>query len=130
MRISDWSSDVCSSDLLTALAVADVDGDPLVAEADDVGELQVGIALDRRDVGRRQPLQQVEVAGLQVGEPYGGIGNGAVDHLVEVILAGVPMLLEALEDDPVLLHALDRSEEHTSELQSLMRISYAVFCLK
>src|SRR3546814_5985748 len=125
MRISDWSSDVCSSDLLTALAVADVDGDPLVAEADDVGELQVGIALDRRDVGRRQPLQQVEVAGLQVGEPYGGIGNGAVDHLVEVILAGVPMLLEALEDDPVL-----RSEEHTSELQSLMRISYAVFCLK
>src|SRR3546814_19140072 len=107
MRISDWSSDVCSSDLLTALAVADVDGDPLVAEADDVGELQVGIALDRRDVGRRQPLQQVEVAGLQVSEPYGGIGNGAVDHLVEVILAGVPMLLEALEDDPVLLHALD-----------------------
>src|SRR3546814_3477558 len=32
--------------------------------------------------------------------------------------------------DSLLLHAADRSEEHTSELQSLMRISYAVFCLK
>src|SRR3546814_3757173 len=33
-------------------------------------------------------------------------------------------------DDPVLRDVMDRSEEHTSELQSLMRISYAVFCLK
>src|SRR3546814_5982323 len=37
---------------------------------------------------------------------------------------------ETLSDDPSTLLGIDRSEEHTSELQSLMRISYAVFCLK
>src|SRR3546814_1766450 len=44
-------------------------------------------------------------------------------HLRVVVEAGLPAL-------PVGVHHLDRSEEHTSELQSLMRISYAVFCLK
>src|SRR3546814_6863661 len=38
--------------------------------------------------------------------------------------------LETLEDESRFIESLDRSEEHTSELQSLMRISYAVFCLK
>src|SRR3546814_10504970 len=46
----------------------------------------------------------------------------ARQHLVEVVRASV-RILQAL-----VIH--DRSEEHTSELQSLMRISYAVFCLK
>src|SRR3546814_8718253 len=49
-------------------------------------------------------------------------GFGALDDLVE---------LPAIEPHPAALRAeVDRSEEHTSELQSLMRISYAVFCLK
>src|SRR3546814_5325296 len=39
-------------------------------------------------------------------------------------------LLDRLRGSPVASHVLQRSEEHTSELQSLMRISYAVFCLK
>src|SRR3546814_8694872 len=37
---------------------------------------------------------------------------------------------EILDDEPIALGEIGRSEEHTSELQSLMRISYAVFCLK
>src|SRR3546814_2678202 len=69
MRISDWSSDVCSSDLL------------LVEELEDRG-LQV----------RALASAEEAVGSLESWEP--------------------------------------RSEEHTSELQSLMRIPYAVFCLK
>src|SRR3546814_3697763 len=49
-------------------------------------------------------------------------------------VVGLPLLLLSLPveqgDDLVVAAALGRSEEHTSELQSLMRISYAVFCLK
>src|SRR3546814_1466045 len=45
------------------------------------------------------------------------------DSLVRALWAGKPLLWQIYPQD-------DRSEEHTSELQSLMRISYAVFCLK
>src|SRR3546814_8189538 len=49
------------------------------------------------------------------------------DHLAgRVVAEEQPVLLEKLRAEPMLV----RSEEHTSELQSLMRISYAVFCLK
>src|SRR3546814_3166392 len=50
----------------------------------------------------------------------------------EIAAAGVPVLLTPIENTPASLEMLGatRSEEHTSELQSLMRISYAVFCLK
>src|SRR3546814_4148830 len=96
MRISDWSSDVCSSDLLPiellALRTALADAD---RKRDDAG-WQLAIA-SHEDVDH--------IAGLQCRHAAGGID----DH--DKILGG-------------------RSEEHTSELQSLMRISYAVFCLK
>src|SRR3546814_3562317 len=97
MRISDWSSDVCSSDLARVLR-------ELLHLGGDDGEGAAGIAgalgLDR---------------GVQC-EHVGGLGD-RFDRLAD------------------LLHLLHhrgeiRSEEHTSELQSLMRISYAVFCLK
>src|SRR3546814_10345918 len=51
-----------------------------------------------------------------------GVGAGLSDILWRVVCAG--------EGVPVAERALGRSEEHTSELQSLMRISYAGFCLK
>src|SRR3546814_7374424 len=95
MRISDWSSDVCSSDLhhVGRIFGAAVDfGLPLLpAEALDLGHGHAGDA---------EPGQRLA-------------------HLVE---------LERFDDSQDQLH--DRSEEHTSELQSLMRISYAVICLK
>src|SRR3546814_3134568 len=96
MRISDWSSDVCSSDLRNARIGA--------AEADDTGRTarSGAAALSRGDRHR--------FAAAAIGQAIGGdrraFGRpGAHGHI-------------------------DRSEEHTSELQSLMRISYAVFCLK
>src|SRR3546814_4091204 len=51
------------------------------------------------------------------------------------VMEGRPHIVDdmkngAIQLDGAVLHVVDRSEEHTSELQSLMRISYAVFCLK
>src|SRR3546814_3473748 len=97
MRISDWSSDVCSSDLKRAARHRIVDHrEPLDAPRDP-------IAADRFDghprLWRQPPLGTV----VGVHEQYHAI---------------------------VIHPAIARSEEHTSELQSLMRISYAVFCLQ
>src|SRR3546814_3179552 len=55
----------------------------------------------------------------------------AIDHIAEIYERGVADVVFRPGIDPVELHwQVSRSEEHTSELQSLMRISYAVFCLK
>src|SRR3546814_8652449 len=120
MRISDWSSDVCSSDL------ADVEG----ALGKAFGELvEAGARRHRR--GHRD--DGVVVLGL-------GDEGGGEDILVARRLGRALGLLAGhhveLGDAVVLvggglgrLVAL-RSEEQTSELQSLMRISYSVFCLK
>src|SRR3546814_7187233 len=51
--------------------------------------------------------------------------NAALDNAIFAGTAGTVTL-----GVPITVHDLTRSEEHTSELQSLMRISYAVFCLK
>src|SRR3546814_7669463 len=117
MRISDWSSDVCSSDLGERLArrhvVAVAEGDVVVAGE---GEGDAGIALGRRGrvVGRGSAREaQQGLAGHTVVAEEGS-GVALVGH--QQVVAG---------------HGkAERSEEHTSELQSLMRISYAVFCLK
>src|SRR3546814_6721359 len=99
MRISDWSSDVCSSDLPLELHIV-----AQIVEA----QLVVGRIGDVAVIGLA-PLHLVEVG----HDDAGGQAQEAIDlpHPFGVI---VP----------------NRSEEHTSELQSLMRISYAVFCLK
>src|SRR3546814_9586911 len=78
MRISDWSSDVCSSDLF--------------------GKGAQGLASLIEDILKKQGEPNAYIVGREAG--------GA------------------------LVIGVRRSEEHTSELQSLMRISYAVFCLK
>src|SRR3546814_6358571 len=112
MRISDWSSDVCSSDLLGQ-------GGALVAN------LQT---LDHRLVdGVHRGDQLVDVLFhflAQVGRNAAGIdlGHGALDLDLLALQVAERRLAFAL--------GRGRSEEHTSELQSLMRISYAVFCLK
>src|SRR3546814_6257679 len=102
MRISDWSADVCSSDL-HVIALHQV-------RPGDVLDLHQG-AQRHQLVGGRAHLQAVDVLALHA-ELLVGLGT----HLVDAA--------EGVE----VVHV--RSEEHTSELQSLMRISYAVFCLK
>src|SRR3546814_1518381 len=111
MRISDWSSDVCSSDLLGAKAAGSPPGrrNGLVSlipgpAASRNGRVRVDSASPAPDNGRPS-------AGVaQAGEP-----EPTVRHRGIAQSGSAPAL---------------RSEEHTSELQSLMRTSYAVFCLK
>src|SRR3546814_5071358 len=103
MRISDWSSDVCSSDLFRHVH-------------------QRG--RQARDAGRpwsRGGAVAIEVAVLeQVGLLRRRRGRGLA-RVDEYILAGFGVVQQ---------EEATRSEEHTSELQSLIRNSYAVFCLQ
>src|SRR3546814_9226960 len=112
MRISDWSSDVCSSDLLRQHGV-DLLGDHVEA----VGESDL---LVERGVGDRQPGE-----GRPVSEVDGPLTDGEGIGLKESVRG---QRSQRPRHEP--LGREGRSEEHTSELQSLMRISYAVFCLK
>src|SRR3546814_8221782 len=101
MRISDWSSDVCSSDL-KALAVARANGTFDSMEA----------------LARRAELPGRALRSLADADACRSIGVDRREALWEA---------RRMPDDVL---PLFRSEEHTSELQSLMRNSYAVFCLK
>src|SRR3546814_10035825 len=111
MRISDWSSDVCSSDL----------------------EGEILRPHHRRRIGvdgvRPQHLARHAGAPLDV---LGMVRQRRIAALVAHLDRGVEGGgdVAAQPGHRRLGAVLDRSEEHTSELQSLMRISYAVFCLK
>src|SRR3546814_2547652 len=123
MRISDWSSDVCSSDLVLRQAVEglalrfDVAGDDRSLRHVDRGLTHaIGIDFIRR--GNRLVLQR-----LCRVDQHGGFATnrrGFSGHA----------FFERATGKAADQRAEIRSEEHTSELQSLMRISYAVFCLK
>src|SRR3546814_10262726 len=104
MRISDWSSDVCSSDLHLA-------DNPIPKLVRILAAID-GVTLDE-GTDWFQP-SNIEFTDIEVG-------NGATN----VIPASARARLSIRFNDQQ-----TRSEEHTSELQSLMRISYAVFCLK
>src|SRR3546814_6488839 len=105
MRISDWSSDVCSSDLR---AVAGSAGSPIRRKRRDHAD------------GHGVPGRRRTAAG-HADRPRGGRADGRRPGDASAL---------GLHYGPDSARAADRSEEHTSELQSLMRISYAVFCLK
>src|SRR3546814_9833192 len=108
MRISDWSSDVCSSDLRCALWP---------------GSYQAGL---------RQLL------GQRYGQPDNCLPWASIADLTAMLrTAQTVQIRRPIPRVRTLHHPISRgqscdqrSEEHTSELQSLMRISYAVFCLK
>src|SRR3546814_1938944 len=102
MRISDWSSDVCSSDL---------PGDILTK----TDRMSMAVSLEARE-----PLLDYRLIEFAASLPASmrvkrGTGKAIMKQAMERYLPH---------------DILYRSEEHTSELQSLMRISYAVFCLK
>src|SRR3546814_1645189 len=117
MRISDWSSDVCSSDLADGFLVAglrargvDLHVETALEAFDRQLQMDLALAAQQHLVGVAVVLQhQRGILLAELGDAGGEL------HLV---LAVVRPDCQA------------RSEEHTSELQSLMRISYAVFCLK
>src|SRR3546814_10794586 len=115
MRISDWSSDVCSSDLLAAIR----DAKALATTPPSIRGLgqSNGFTFELLNTGGLSRERFLEMRNRLMRAATGSPK-----------LAGVRAA--TLEDTPQLKVDIDRSEEHTSELQSLMRISYAVFCLK
>src|SRR3546814_3167399 len=124
MRISDWSSDVCSSDLLASGSHSQAK-----SYAVNKGKLQVGL-----DNGQETTLAD---AALFLGYR----GDAAKPEALVFKHNGLHFEIQIDSNHPiggqdqagikdVVLEAAIRSAEHTSELQSLMRTSYAVFCLK
>src|SRR3546814_3327962 len=138
MRISDWSSDVCSSDLRRpprrrtqhefvrvrrlggrredrVARAARAEGQPAVAQEDllVVHRARAGAG----EVGH-VVADRIVVATIEAPDLAAAVTHQVVDHA------------QPRRELPVEGEDLLRSEEHTSELQSLMRISYAVLCLK
>src|SRR3546814_5557268 len=116
MRISDWSSDVCSSDL----AAADIAGQIGGAEIGGIAGIEP-VMLDQHRDQRRVAEAGDADADQQRAEAGEGIAPESGSH-------GGGLLGQGKRERRGMLE--HRSEEHTSELQSLMRNSYAVFCLK
>src|SRR3546814_3764336 len=123
MRISDWSSDVCSSDLFSRAT------ERLKNHVFDYCITDSGV--ERDFVGELDTSAQVEVyaklpRGFLIPTP---VGDYNPDWAI-VFRAGAVKHIYFVAEPKGSMYSLARSEEHTSELQSLLRISYAVFCLK
>src|SRR3546814_4155377 len=147
MRISDWSSDVCSSDLgcvwmdaamgfVGAVVIARwswglmQNTAAVLVDATVTGELEQEIR-DAIEDGDAQ------IADLHVWQLGPGKFGAIVSLIVDTPLPPEAYIQRLRGHDEVVHVTVEtrlcpgvRSEEHTSELQSLMRISYAVFCLK
>src|SRR3546814_5869497 len=117
MRISDWSSDVCSSDLQRAVDVARAEQFGRIL-AIDRSAIENAHFLGRAAKPRRQRPADRTVHRRDVGNRRNKARSDRPDRLIG---DGETMRIELPGH---------RSEEHTSEIQSLMRNSYAVFCLK
>src|SRR3546814_2634982 len=122
MRISDWSSDVCSSDLATS---------HLKRLTNSGGALSPSLIGGLR--ARFPAAKLYAMYGLTEAFRSTYLDPALIDAHPEAMGKAIPFAevmvvradgSRAAPDQP------GRSEEHTSELQSLMRISYAVFCLK
>src|SRR3546814_4746550 len=117
MRISDWSSDVCSSDLaFQAYAIATVQGALGIAAC----ALMPGLLQDLAPPHLRARV----LAALTIAAPFALAISPMATGLMSSLIDGPRDILLAMTIVNL------RSEEHTSELQSLMRIQYAVFWLK
>src|SRR3546814_2330643 len=129
MRISDWSSDVCSSDLI-------------LSENDSWQNAVNGAVAARASLAETAEADRDYIRPIVLFQAQQRDQEVTVEvlkkHLIETENIPAEKIAVATGDqrgldgidlfDPAC--PIERSEEHTSELQSLMRISYAVFCLK
>src|SRR3546814_9444630 len=106
MRISDWSSDVCSSDLVASACAMNTSSRQVMR----VSTCSAGVVHTSEQRFTSSPLGSSAIGPSGVNRSYAQPRCGRRVRTAVTIA--------------------DRSEEHTSELQSLMRLSYAVFCLK
>src|SRR3546814_10544861 len=109
MRISDWNTDVCASDL--ARGNRPCRSHPGATGVTGKAQSRPGALLQKRELPGKVSARTLRVSGRTVS------ATGNRRWINDLRLARILRL------------ATTRSEEHTSELQSLMRISYAVFCL-
>src|SRR3546814_2433232 len=146
MRISDWSSDVCSSDLERRRNLSGVrtrTGTLIDSAAVPPLREERPCAVAATSAGRHDDLRALRHALAHVATQHLAqerhrdpplLGQRSAVELVEQPGQARQVAVDAAQQ-PVDRRLVDcqpaaRSEEHTSELQSLMRISYAVFCLK
>src|SRR3546814_6869382 len=121
MRISDWSSDVCSSDLVDE-----------IFDLADRPAPHVLVAV--RHLRRRTGMNRDRLSGVELDavapRREDGLDDGEDGRMLDQ--RGGTFRASEQPPEPLGRRAVEtalRSEEHTSELQSLMRTSYAVFCL-
>src|SRR3546814_3360774 len=126
MRISDWSSDVCSSDLVTHGAI-----DRRARQRDVKGAiagfgmgLRRAMAIEQLESGARTERYALVVG---VGEVELSVHYNAKLHMVDpaVVETRRRGRADQIGEGDAVVAGAGRSEEHTSELQSLMRIAYA-----
>src|SRR3546814_1644798 len=125
MRISDWSSDVCSSDLF---------------KASGINATAVATEFAEHATEEQQHADQICARIVQLGgkpnlSPDGLLSRSHSDYvegedIVEMLQEDLVAERIAIDSYREIIDYLGRSEENTSELQSLMRNSHAVFCLK
>src|SRR3546814_3525156 len=138
MRISDWSSDVCSSDLLVqagkirAIGLSEVPADVLrrANAVHPIAALQSEYSLWSREVEKDVLPTCAELGITFVAySPLGrGFLTGAIRNANDLAPDDIRHTSPRFQGDNLSRNAalLERSEEHTSELQSLMPISYAL----
>src|SRR3546814_9952392 len=145
MRISDWSSDVCSSDLLTPDAFGLM---AMIAICYAMADVLMVSGFGQAIIRQKQ-LEDIDLSttfvtnlafsvliylALYLAAPWVARFYEQAELIPLIRVIGFVLFINAFKVVQLALlnRAMDfkRSEEHTSELQSLMRISYAVFCLK
>src|SRR3546814_5271151 len=120
MRISDWSSDVCSSDLKEGSAIVNTTSVTAYRGSGhliDYAATKGAIVAFSRSLAQALAKRKIRVNAVAPGPIW-----------TPLIPASFPEEEVATFGTDVPLGRAGRSEEHTSELQSLMRISYSVFC--
>src|SRR3546814_7149489 len=118
MRISDWSSDVCSSDLQP---------DPIVPTRLNA-PIAASMPAAMTEVIPKSP--QIAIRWVCTSPLVVAPQMKKVPKRIQKVSDRETPLSTSSGDTSIAANEPGRSEEHTSELQSLMRISYAVFCLK
>src|SRR3546814_1411491 len=133
MRISDWSSDVCSSDLGARACRWTGCGPQPVARVERLCDLRWrdGVAASGEPVRHGEDDRAAMAIRALYGGDAGGDGrSGAGNSAGRDGLCAGRRCPDAESRRDIVIALAGRSEEHTSELQSLMRISYAVVCSK
>src|SRR3546814_2375347 len=147
MRISDWSSDVCSSDLsalfqeqtgaLPIILGKNISGDPVIADLAPMPHLLIaGTTGSGKSVGLNAMIlsllyrlgpDQVKLIMIDPKMLELSVYDG-IPHLLAPVVTEPKKAIRALKWAVEQMEDRYRTEEHKSELQSLMRTSYAGFC--